>query len=151
MQTAEKVYKCAAKLGRAKCVHKSSRKHRNSLIFARIQICQKRSNSERAREFQSFFHGQSIYKWPLDDTGPWFTVEIYKMYSWIKFVCLCQEQRFTFLFVFLFCTEGWCLPLTRWLLILPWHPYILTPIGCTGPWFFAQCANLAFLQEYDPP
>jgi hypothetical protein len=87
-----------------------------------------------------------FYKWPLADTGPWFTMEIYKMYLWIKFVCLSVlgaalipfSQKNIYFFVLC-----WGL-ITRWLLTLLLPPDPQMAIGCAGPWFFARCANLAF-------
>ena len=37
-----------------------------------------------------------------------------------------------YFFVCLFCVEGWCLPLARWLLTLTLPPYPPMPIGCAG-------------------
>ena len=53
-------------------------------------------------------------------------------------------KKYLLFVCFLFCVEGGCLPITRWLLTLLLPPDPQTAIGCAGPWFFAKCANLAF-------
>jgi hypothetical protein len=101
--------------------------------------------------FSHFSMDRLFYKWPLADTGLWFTMEIYKMYLWIKFVCLSVSRaalipfstKNIYFFCFVFRANVW--PSQRWLLTLPLPPNPQTAIGCAGPWLFAWCANLAFL------
>ena len=92
------------------------------------------------RGLEHFSHGQSI----LQMTIGWYRAMIYR--GNMQDVFMNQDCLFVLLFLvcFLFCVEGWCLPLTGN------TDFTFTPLPSNGhylcrPWFFARCANLAFL------